>query len=41
MQQDELFTSPSAASDFVTGNSTNGLITWKTAEGQTLKELGI
>ncbi len=41
LQKDELFNSPSAASDFVTGNSTNGLITWKTADGKTLKELGI
>lgn len=41
LQKDELFNSPSAASDFVTGNSTNGLITWKTADGKTLKELGV
>lgn len=33
------FTSPSAASDFILGNSTSGPLTWKNKEGMTLKEL--
>lgn len=37
--KDILFTSPSAASDFILGNSTSGPLTWKNAEGKTLKEL--
>ena len=32
------FKSASAAANFVTGCSTNGLISWKTEEGITLKE---
>ncbi len=34
-----LFTSPSAASDFILGNSTSGPIMWKNEDGVTLKEL--
>ncbi|EPR08130.1 GIY-YIG nuclease family protein [Ruminiclostridium papyrosolvens] len=34
-----LFTSPSAASDFILGNSTSGPVMWKNEEGITLKEL--
>lgn len=33
------FKSASAAANFVTGRSTNGLIAWKTDSGMTLKEL--
>lgn len=41
LQQDELFASPSYAASFVIGGSVNGLTAWQTAEGKTLKELGI
>ena len=36
---DHLFTSPSLAADVVLGRSANGRTEWKTADGQTLKEL--
>ena len=35
--KDMLFKSPSAAANFVTGSSTNGLVAWKTIDGKTLK----
>ena len=37
--EDVLFSSPSAASMFVTGASSNGYTAWKTAEGKTLKDV--
>ena len=37
--QDILFDSPSGAASFLVGQSTNGLTTWKTAGGKTLKEI--
>ncbi|MDY4668432.1 MAG: GIY-YIG nuclease family protein [Oliverpabstia sp.] len=37
--RDELFSSPSAASDLVTGNSTSGNKMWKTENGVTLGEI--
>ena len=37
--EDELFTSPSYAAMFVIGKSANGLTSWKTIDGQTLKSL--
>ncbi len=39
LQEDMLFTSPSYAAMFVIGKMANGLTSWKTAEGKTLKEL--
>lgn len=39
LQEDMLFTSPSYAAMFVIGKSANGLTSWKTADGQTLKSL--
>ncbi len=39
LQEDVLFTSPSSAAIFVVGKSANGLISWKTADGWTLKSL--
>lgn len=36
--QDVEFTSPSTAANFITGQSTNGLIKWKTSEGISIKE---
>ena len=33
------FKSASAAANFVTGSSTNGLVSWKTEEGTTLKDV--
>ena len=39
LTEDLLFTSPSYAANFVTGKSTNGLISWKDADGNTLKSL--
>lgn len=33
------FKSPSTASNYVTGRSTNGYILWKDSEGRTLKEI--
>lgn len=37
--EDILFSSSSAAADFVTGYSVSGPATWKNAAGVTLKEL--
>ncbi len=37
--EDVLFSSPSAASMFVTGASSNGYTAWKTADGKTLKDV--
>ncbi len=37
--KDVIFKSPSTAANFVTGNSTNGLIAWKDTKGITIKEL--
>jgi hypothetical protein len=37
--KDITFKSASTAANFVTGNSTNGLITWKDKNGRTLKEI--
>ncbi|KQB83661.1 hypothetical protein Cocul_01733 [Corynebacterium oculi] len=37
--QDTLFSSPSAASDFLTGSSTSGKAFWKNAHGVTLRDL--
>lgn len=39
LQEDMLFTSPSYAAMFVIGKSANGLTSWKTPEGKTLKSL--
>lgn len=39
LTEDLLFTSPSYAANFVIGKSTNGLISWKDADGNTLKSL--
>lgn len=39
LQEDILFTSPSYAAMFVIGKSANGLTSWKTPEGKTLKSL--
>ena len=39
LQEDLLFTSPSYAAMFVIGKSANGLTSWKTADGRTLKSL--
>ncbi len=39
LQEDMLFTSPSYAAMFVIGKSANGLTSWKTEDGQTLKSL--
>ena len=39
LQEDLLFTSPSYAAMFVIGKSANGLISWKTKSGKTLKSL--
>lgn len=39
MQEDMLFTSPSYAAMFVIGKSANGLTSWKTESGQTLKSI--
>jgi hypothetical protein len=36
---DVVFTSSSTAANFVTGTSTNGLVTWKNKDGITLKEI--
>ena len=38
-KQDVVFKSASTAANFVTGRSTNGLITWKNSNGITLKSL--
>jgi len=37
--EDITFKSASTAANFVTGTSTNGLITWKDENGRTLKEI--
>ncbi len=39
LQEDILFTSPSYAAMFVIGKSANGLTSWRTSDGQTLKSL--
>ena len=39
VKEDVLFKSPSTAANFVTGRSTNGLITWKDENGRSLKEI--
>lgn len=39
LTQNVVFKSPSTAGNFVTGSSTNGLITWKDENGVRLKEL--
>ncbi len=39
LQEDMLFTSPSNAARFVIGKSANGLTSWKTSDGRTLKAL--
>lgn len=39
LQEDMLFTSPSYAAMFVIGKSANGLTSWKTENGQTLKSI--
>lgn len=39
LKEDMLFTSPSYAAMFVIGKSANGLTSWKTADGRTLKSL--
>lgn len=41
LQEDMLFTSPSYAAMFVIGKSANGLTSWKTTAGKTLKSLEI
>ena len=41
LQEDMLFTSPSYAAVFVIGKIANGLTSWKTKNGQTLKSLEI
>jgi hypothetical protein len=38
-QRDVLFKSPSGASDFIAGASTNGWMLWKSKDGKTLDEL--
>lgn len=39
LRQDTLFSSPSAASNFLVGSSTSGMLYWKTDDGITLREL--
>lgn len=39
LTEDILFNTPSGASSFACGASTNGNIEWKTSEGITLKSL--
>ena len=39
LQEDVKFKSPSTAANFVTGRSTNGLITWKNKDGKTIKTI--
>lgn len=39
LQEDMLFSSPSYAAMFVIGKSANGLTSWKTSDGKTLKSL--
>lgn len=37
-EKDYIFNSPSAASDFITGNSTSSWVLWKTKQNKTLRE---
>jgi hypothetical protein len=39
LQEDVLFQSPSYAASFVSGDSANGLTSWKTYDGKTLKDI--
>ena len=39
LNQDKVFKSPSGAAKYVTGNSVNGWIAWKTGTGKTLEQL--
>ena len=39
LQEDLFFSSPSAASDFILGRSSNGWIDWKDQKGRTLEEI--
>ncbi|MDY6050747.1 MAG: GIY-YIG nuclease family protein [Corynebacterium sp.] len=39
LMRDTLFTSPSAASDFLTGSSTSGKVYWKNSDGKALRDL--
>ena len=39
LMKDVAFKSASTAANFVTGNSTNGLIAWKSKDGKTIKEI--
>ena len=39
LKENILFTSPSYAAMFVVGKSANGLTSWKTEDGKTLKSL--
>jgi hypothetical protein len=39
LPQDQFFKTPSGASDFVIGGSSNGWVEWKDAQGKTLDEL--
>ena len=39
LQRDILFKTPSGAAAFVLGTSANGYVEWKTAEGQSLKDI--
>ncbi len=39
LKKDVTFNSASTAANFVTGTSTNGMITWKTQEGKKLSEI--
>ncbi len=39
LKEDVLLSSPSAAASFVSGSARNGNLTWKTAEGLTLRQL--
>ncbi len=39
LQENVMFKSSSTAANFVTGQSTNGLITWKDKDGRCLKEI--
>lgn len=41
LQEDMLFTSPTYAAVFVIGKRANGLISWKTEKGETLKSLEV
>ncbi len=41
LQEDLIFNSPSYASGFVVGGSSNGRTDWKTKDGTTLKDLGL